>query len=70
LLSHPIENEDLMVQLLADRAGRRVELAVPQRGEKAELVENAVRNARESFGAQNVRGQHSGQIARRLGRCL
>ena len=49
LLSHPIENEDLMVQLLADRAGRRVELAVPQRGEKAELVENAVRNARESL---------------------
>jgi excinuclease ABC subunit C len=31
------------------RAGRKVELAVPQRGEKAELVENATRNARESL---------------------
>ncbi len=49
LLSHGIENEDLMLQLLADRAGRRVEIAVPQRGEKLELVENAVRNARESL---------------------
>jgi excinuclease ABC subunit C len=49
LLSHPIEDADLMVQLLSDRAGRRVELAVPQRGEKAELVENAARNARESL---------------------
>ncbi len=49
LLSHAIENEDLMLQLLAERAGRRVELAVPQRGEKAELVENAARNARESL---------------------
>jgi excinuclease ABC subunit C len=49
LLSHAIENEDLMVQLLADRAGRKVELSVPQRGEKAELVENAARNARESL---------------------
>ena len=49
LLSHPVENEDLVTQLLADRAGRRVELAVPQRGEKAELVENAARNARESL---------------------
>jgi excinuclease ABC subunit C len=49
LLSHPIENEDLMLQLLAERAGRKVELAVPQRGEKAELVENALRNARESL---------------------
>ncbi|MDP1669275.1 excinuclease ABC subunit UvrC [Phaeovulum sp.] len=49
LLSRAIEDADLMVQLLSDRAGRRVELAVPQRGEKAELVENAARNARESL---------------------
>ena len=49
LLSHAIEDADLMQQLLTDRAGRKVELAVPQRGEKAELVENAARNARESL---------------------
>ena len=49
LLSHGVENPDLVAQLLSDRAGRRVELAVPQRGEKAELVENAARNARESL---------------------
>ena len=49
LLSHQVENPDLVTQLLSDRAGRRVEVAVPQRGEKAELVENAVRNARESL---------------------
>ncbi len=50
LLSHPIEDADLMTQLLSDRAGRKVEIAVPQRGEKTELVENAARNARESLG--------------------
>ncbi|MCV2874475.1 excinuclease ABC subunit UvrC [Defluviimonas sp. WL0050] len=50
LLSHPIEDADLMTQLLSDKAGRKVEIAVPQRGEKAELVENAARNARESLG--------------------
>ncbi|MGB7263283.1 MAG: excinuclease ABC subunit UvrC [Albidovulum sp.] len=49
LLSHPIEDDDLMTELLSDRAGRKVEIAVPQRGEKAELVENAARNARESL---------------------
>ena len=49
LLSHPIGDEDLMVNLLSERAGRKVELAVPKRGEKAELVENAARNARESL---------------------
>ena len=49
LLSHPIEDADLMTELLGDRAGRKVEIAVPRRGEKAELVENAARNARESL---------------------
>jgi excinuclease ABC subunit C len=49
LLSHPVENPDLVSQLLSERAGRKVEIAVPLRGEKAELLENAARNARESL---------------------
>jgi len=50
LLSHPIENPDLMEEALSASAGRKVQLLVPQRGEKAELVEGAARNARESLG--------------------
>ena len=49
LLSHPVENPDLVAEALSIRSGRKVELAVPQRGEKVELVENAARNARESL---------------------
>ncbi len=49
LLSHPVENPDLVEAALSERAGRKVEMAVPQRGEKVELVENAARNARESL---------------------
>ncbi|MBL9057226.1 MAG: excinuclease ABC subunit UvrC [Rhodobacteraceae bacterium] len=49
LLSHPVENPDLVTEALSGLAGRKVELAVPLRGEKAELVENAARNARESL---------------------
>ncbi|MDM7255504.1 MAG: excinuclease ABC subunit UvrC, partial [Paracoccus sp. (in: a-proteobacteria)] len=49
LLSHGIEDADLMTEALSEKAGRRVTLGVPQRGEKAELVENALRNARESL---------------------
>ena len=49
LLSHPVDNPDLVTQLLSDRAGRRVTIGVPMRGEKASLVENAARNARESL---------------------
>ena len=56
LLSHPVENADLVTELLSDRAGRRVELAIPQRGEKAELVENAARNARESLARRMAEG--------------
>jgi len=50
LASHTVENPDLVAALLSERAGRKVDLAVPQRGEKAALVENAARNARESLG--------------------
>ncbi|APZ51993.1 Excinuclease ABC subunit C [Salipiger abyssi] len=49
LLSHGIENADLMADALSGKLGRKVEIAVPQRGEKAELVEGAARNARESL---------------------
>jgi excinuclease ABC subunit C len=49
LLSHEVEDPDLVAEALSARAGRKVELAVPQRGEKAELVENAARNAREAL---------------------
>lgn len=49
LLSHGIEDPDLMAEILTQKAGRKVVLGVPQRGEKAELVENALRNARESL---------------------
>jgi excinuclease ABC subunit C len=56
LLSHPIDNEDLIHELLSARAGRNVVLAVPKRGEKAELVENAQRNARESLSRRMAEG--------------
>jgi excinuclease ABC subunit C len=49
LLSHPIDNPDLMAEALSEKLGRKVELLVPRRGEKAELVAGAERNARESL---------------------
>ncbi|MDX2484757.1 MAG: excinuclease ABC subunit UvrC [Pseudodonghicola sp.] len=49
IVSDAIENADLMTEALSEKAGRRVELLVPQRGEKAELVSGALRNARESL---------------------
>ena len=49
LLSHPVENTDLLEEALSAQLGRKVALTVPQRGEKAALVEHAARNAREAL---------------------
>ncbi|MEJ6392803.1 excinuclease ABC subunit UvrC [Gymnodinialimonas sp. 2305UL16-5] len=57
ILSHPIENMDLMSDALSGKRGTKVELLVPQRGEKAELVDGARRNARESLARRMAEGQ-------------
>lgn len=49
LLSHAPDEPDLTQQVLSERAARRIVIGVPQRGEKFDLVENALRNARESL---------------------
>jgi excinuclease ABC subunit C len=50
LLSHEIEERELMEEAFSNHAGHKVEIAVPQRGEKKSLVEQAVLNAREANG--------------------
>jgi excinuclease ABC subunit C len=49
LLSHDIPEDDLLAEALAMRAGHKVEISAPQRGEKREIVEMAVQNAREQL---------------------
>ena len=49
ILSNEIENVDLMADALSFKLGRKVEVLVPKRGEKADLVDGALRNARESL---------------------
>jgi excinuclease ABC subunit C len=50
IISHPVEDADLLADALTTKAGRKVQVLVPMRGEKAELIANAARNARESLG--------------------
>ena len=50
LLSHEIEDRDLLAEALSIKSGRKVEISVPQRGEKRDLVEHALANAREALG--------------------
>ncbi|MDO9440710.1 MAG: excinuclease ABC subunit UvrC [Beijerinckiaceae bacterium] len=50
LLSHEVETQGLLEAALSERAGRKVEVLTPQRGERCELVAHAAKNARETIG--------------------
>nr|WP_036761098.1 excinuclease ABC subunit UvrC [Leisingera daeponensis] len=66
ILSDAIENADLMEQALSESADRKVELLVPQRGEKTELVAFAVRNARESLARRMAESATQAKLLRGL----
>jgi len=50
LLSHGIEECELLANALSIKAGFKVEVSTPRRGEKKELVAHALINAREALG--------------------
>ena len=49
LVSHNFEERELLAKALTTRSGRKVEISVPQRGERKELVLHALANAREAL---------------------
>ncbi len=50
LLSHRVDDQELLAEALCVKAGYKVEVSTPQRGEKKELVAHALTNAREALG--------------------
>src|SRR4051812_23185073 len=50
LLSHDIEECQLLADALSIKAGFKVEIATPRRGEKKEMIAHALTNAREALG--------------------
>ena len=52
LLSHDIAERDLLEQALSERMDRKVQISVPERGEKRELIEQAIANARDALGRE------------------
>ncbi len=49
LLSHDVPGRALLAEALTLRAGRKIEVSVPQRGEKREIADAAAMNAREAL---------------------
>jgi excinuclease ABC subunit C len=50
LLSHEIEEAELLADALTVKAGHKIEVSVPKRGEKKEMIAHALTNAREALG--------------------
>ncbi len=50
LLSEEVEEQELLAAALSEKAGHKVAITVPQRGEKKDLVDHVNANAREAHG--------------------
>jgi excinuclease ABC subunit C len=62
LLSHAAPNAELLAEAFTLQAARKVELAVPARGEKRRLVEHALTNAREALGRKMAESSAQSKI--------
>jgi excinuclease ABC subunit C len=68
LLSHPLEEQQLLEEAFCTRAGRRIEILVPQRGEKRVLVDHALNNAREALGRKMAESQSQTKLLQGVAR--
>jgi excinuclease ABC subunit C len=66
LLSHEVPEQALIAEALAVRAGRKIELATPQRGDKKRLIEHARSNAREAHGRRMIEGASQRELLRKV----
>ena len=62
LLSHEIDEPELMTEALELKAEHKVEIRTPQRGEKLRIVEQAQLNAREALGRKLAETQSQAKI--------
>ena len=62
LLSHPVASAATLCEVLSARVGRRVAIGVPRRGEKRDLVEAAMRNAREALSRKLAEAASQGKL--------
>jgi excinuclease ABC subunit C len=62
LLSEAVPDAALLAEALSLRAGHRVEISKPQRGEKREIMERALTNAREQLGRRMAENSAQRQL--------
>ena len=70
LLSHQIDNRDVLEAALRKTAGHPVEISVPQRGEKKDLVVQASQNARETLSRKLAESASQSALLAALGKAF
>jgi excinuclease ABC subunit C len=70
LLSHGIEEAALLAEALSLKAGFKVEVATPRRGEKKEMIAHALTNAREALGRKLAETATQGRLLQGLATTL
>ena len=66
LISHAIEDRALLAQALSTKNGRKIAVMLPQRGEKKDLIEHALANAREALGRKLAETSSQQKLLRQL----
>jgi excinuclease ABC subunit C len=62
LLSDEVEDMELLAKALSVKNGAKVEIAVPRRGEKRDLVEHALTNAKDALGRRLAESSSQGRL--------
>ena len=70
LVSHPLANSGLLAEALRVRAGRRVLIDRPRRGEKRRLMDHAITNAREALSRRLAESASQRRLLEGLSRLL
>jgi excinuclease ABC subunit C len=66
LISHQIDDRALLAEALSTKSGHRVEVLIPQRGERKDLIEHALANAREALGRKLAETSSQQRLLRQL----
>ncbi|MFZ2068755.1 MAG: excinuclease ABC subunit UvrC [Xanthobacteraceae bacterium] len=66
LISHAIEDAELLSAALSTKSGRKIEVSLSQRGEKKDLVDHALANAREALGRKLAETSSQQNLLRQL----
>ena len=70
LLNHDVASAKMLGEILSARGGKRVAIGAPRRGEKKELVDNALRNAREALARKLAEAASQERLLASLGQAF